>query len=155
MDDAFAESILPMDDTDLAVKSNPRFPQDEHARAHTARVRERIAAEIAARGGWIPFEDYMQWALYAPGLGYYSAGARKIGAGGDFTTAPEISALFGGCLARQAAQILQALGGGSILEIGAGSGKMAADVLRRLASLGSLPDRYWILEVSADLRARR
>jgi SAM-dependent MidA family methyltransferase len=146
---------LPTDDTDLAVKSNPRFAQHTDERRHAALVRQSIAAEIAARGGWMPFEAYMERALYAPGLGYYSAGARKFGAGGDFTTAPEISVLFGGCLARQAAEILRNLDGGSILEIGAGSGKLAADLLKRLASLGRLPERYWILEVSADLKDRQ
>src|ERR1700689_815662 len=121
-------------------------------RAHVERMRERIAAEIDAAGGWIGFDRYMELALYAPGLGYYSAGAHKLGPGGGFTTAPEISRLFGGCVARQCAEILGALGGGSILEIGAGSGRMAGDVLLRLETLGERPDRYWILETSADLR---
>jgi SAM-dependent MidA family methyltransferase len=97
----------------------------------------------------------MDLALYAPGLGYYSAGAHKLGDGGDFTTAPELSRLFGACVARQCAEVLSALGGGSILEIGAGSGRLAADILSRLESLGQLPDQYWILEISADLRDRQ
>ncbi len=80
----------------------------------------------------------MDAALYAPGLGYYSAGAHKLGAGGDFTTAPEVSRLFGACVARQCAEILSALGGGSILEIGAGSGRLAVDILSRLETLGAL-----------------
>jgi len=124
-------------------------------RAHVERVRERIAAEIDAAGGWIGFDRYMELALYAPGLGYYSAGAHKLGAGGDFTTAPEVSRLFGGCVARQCAEILGALGRGSILEIGAGSGRLAADVLARLDDLGCLPERYLVLESSADLRERQ
>src|SRR3984885_10663603 len=124
-------------------------------RAHVERMRERIAAEIDAAGGWIGFDRYMELALYAPGLGYYSAGSHKLGPGGDFTTAPEVSRLFGGCVARQCAEILGALGGGSILEIGAGSGRLAADVLARLDVLGCVPDRYWILEISADLRERQ
>ena len=106
-------------------------------------------------GGWLSFEQFMDLALYAPGLGYYSAGARKLGPGGDFTTAPEISRLFGGCVARQCAQVLGALGGGSLLEIGAGSGRLAVDVLRRMETLGALPDEYCILEISADLRERQ
>ncbi len=122
---------------------------------HTARVAERVAQEIAAAGGWISFERYMDIALYAPGLGYYSAGAHKLGRGGDFTTAPEISRLFGACVAQQCADILRDLGGGSILEIGAGSGRLAADMLSRLETLGRLPARYLILEVSADLRERQ
>src|SRR3984957_4955287 len=121
---------------------------------HLARVHEYLAEQISV-AGWLSFERFMDIALYAPGLGYYSAGAHKLGSGGDFTTAPEISRLFGGCVARQCAEILDALGGGSILEIGAGSGRLAADVLLRLETLGELPDRYWILEISADLRERQ
>src|SRR5580698_5707820 len=124
-------------------------------RAHVERMRERIAAEIDAAGGWIGFDRYMELALYAPGLGYYSAGAHKLGPGGDFTTAPEVSRLFGGCVARQCAEILTALGRGSILEIGPGSGRLAADVLSRLDGLGCVPERYLMLEVSADLRERQ
>lgn len=122
---------------------------------HSARMHGYLAERIAAAGGWLSFEGYMDAALYAPGLGYYSAGAHKLGAGGDFTTAPEISPLFGACIARQCAEILAALGGGSILELGAGSGRLAGDVLSRLESLGHLPLRYSILEISADLRERQ
>ena len=124
-------------------------------RAHLELVRERIAAEIDASGGWIGFDRYMELALYAPGLGYYSAGAHKLGSGGDFTTAPELSRLFGACVARQCAEILAALGRGSILEIGAGSGRLAADILSRLDVLGCVPTRYFVLEISADLRERQ
>jgi len=133
----------------------PAAELGELERAHVERVRERIAAEIDAAGGWIGFDRYMELALYAPGLGYYSAGAHKLGPGGDFTTAPEISRLFGGCVARQCAEILGALGRGSILEIGAGSGRLAADVLSRLDALGCVPERYLVLEISADLRERQ
>jgi SAM-dependent MidA family methyltransferase len=136
-----------------AVKPAAELGAEE--RAHVERVRERIAAEIDAAGGWIGFRRYMELALYAPGLGYYSAGAHKLGPGGDFTTAPELSRLFGGCIAGQCAEILRALGRGSILEIGAGSGRLAADVLARLDALGCLPERYLVLEISADLRARQ
>ncbi|HWX29446.1 MAG TPA: SAM-dependent methyltransferase [Steroidobacteraceae bacterium] len=122
---------------------------------HCARMREYLTELIAAAAGWLPFERFMDAALYAPGLGYYSAGARKFGAGGDFITAPEVSPLFGACLARQCAEILDKLGEGSILEIGAGSGRLAADILLRLETLGVLPARYWILEISADLRERQ
>jgi SAM-dependent MidA family methyltransferase len=122
---------------------------------HTERVGRHIAGEIAAAGGWISVERYMESALYAPGLGYYSAGAHKLGQGGDFTTAPEISRLFGACVARQCADVLQDVGGGSILEIGAGSGRLAVDVLSRLEALGRLPARYRILELSAELRERQ
>lgn len=123
-------------------------------RAHEARVLDLIRSQIAAAGGAIDFAAFMALALYAPGLGYYSAGTRKFGIGGDFTTAPEISPLFGRCLARQCREVLAATGG-SILEFGAGTGALAADVLEALAESGTLPARYFILEVSADLRARQ
>jgi SAM-dependent MidA family methyltransferase len=126
---------------------------DAQAR-HCALMHEYLAAEITA-AGWMSFERFMDLALYAPGLGYYSAGAHKLGAGGDFTTAPEVSPLFGACVARQCAEVLSELKGGSILEIGAGSGRLAADILLRLEKLGALPDCYWILEISADLRDRQ
>jgi len=128
---------------------------DEAQERHGARMRELLAACISEASGWVSFERFMELALYAPGLGYYSAGAHKLGAGGDFTTAPEISRLFGACVARQCAEVLSALGKGSILEVGAGSGRLAADVLSRLETLGRLPERYWILDVSADLRERQ
>ena len=113
-----------------------------------------IRGELEAAGGWVSFERFMELALYAPGLGYYSAGSVKLGPGGDFVTAPEMSALFGRCVARQCAQVLRVTGG-SILELGAGSGAMAAVILPELAALGVLPERYAILEVSADLADRQ
>lgn len=128
----------------------PLAPEEEaHSRAVAALIRERIRAA----GGWISFERFMELALYAPGLGYYSAGSVKIGAGGDFVTAPEVSDLFSRCVARQCAQVLA--GGGEILELGAGTGRMAATLLETLAAAGELPERYAILEVSADLAERQ
>jgi SAM-dependent MidA family methyltransferase len=127
----------------------------DEERRHTLRMREAIAREISAAGGWISFERYMDLALYEPGLGYYSAGARKLGAGGDFTTAPEISSLFGACVAKQCAEVLRAVPDGSILEVGAGTGRLAVDILRRLETLAQLPARYLILEISADLKERQ
>ncbi len=129
---------------------SPAAEEREHAEAIARHIRE----QIAAAGGWLSFERFMELALYAPGLGYYSAGAVKIGASGDFTTAPEISDLFSACVAQQCAQIL-ADAGGAILELGAGTGRMAAGVLQSLAAQGVLPERYSILEVSADLRERQ
>jgi SAM-dependent MidA family methyltransferase len=123
--------------------------------AHAARVEGLIRRHIAAAGGWIDFETFMDLALYAPGLGYYSAGSVKLGAAGDFVTAPEVSALYARCVARQCGQVLEQLGGGSILEFGAGTGALAAEVLRTLAARDALPARYDILEVSADLRQRQ
>lgn len=124
------------------------------AAQHSARLIEAIRAEIAVQGGWISFARYMELALYAPGLGYYTAGAHKFGEAGDFITAPELSPLFGRTLARQVAQIM-AESAPHILELGAGSGKLAVDMLGELERLGCLPDSYCILEVSADLRARQ
>ena len=115
---------------------------------------QQIIGEIKAQGP-ITFARYMELALYAPGLGYYSAGAKKFGAGGDFVTAPEISPLFSRCIAHQCQQILNELNGGDILEIGAGSGVMATDILIELEKLNALPQHYFILELSADLKQRQ
>jgi SAM-dependent MidA family methyltransferase len=123
--------------------------EEAHSSAVTALIRDRIRAA----GGWIPFEQFMELALYAPGLGYYSAGSVKLGSGGDFVTAPEVSDLFSRCVARQCAQVLA--DGGEILELGAGTGRMAAVILESLAAVGALPSRYSILEVSADLAERQ
>jgi SAM-dependent MidA family methyltransferase len=122
---------------------------------HAARVLAMLRERIAGAGGFLDFEEFMQLALYAPGLGYYSAGAQKLGVAGDFVTAPEVSDLFSECVAQQCAEVLRALGGGEILEFGAGSGRMAATVLRTLAALDALPERYRILEVSGELAARQ
>jgi len=124
------------------------------ALAHSRRFVSLIAAEIAAAGGWISFARYMELALHAPGLGYYSAGARKLGAAGDFVTAPESGRLFGQTLARQVAQVLHA-GIPDVIELGAGSGRLARDLLAELLALDCLPQRYLILETSAELRERQ
>lgn len=133
---------------------NSELPSpDANALAHSQQLTDRIREAIAAGSGWISFERYMDLALYAPGLGYYSAGARKLGAAGDFTTAPELSDLFGHTLAQQVAEILGE-GLTEILEVGAGSGALAASLLEELERLDALPTRYLILELSADLRER-
>ncbi len=124
------------------------------ALVHSAKLCELIHHDIDTQGGWIPFSRFMELALYAPGLGYYTAGARKFGEGGDFITAPELSPLFGRTVARQLIEIMQA-SAPHILELGAGSGKLAADILGELEKRGSLPESYSILEVSADLRERQ
>ncbi|MEO7775364.1 MAG: SAM-dependent methyltransferase [Steroidobacteraceae bacterium] len=122
----------------------------------TTRLHALIAERIAAAGGWLGFDEFMRLALYAPGLGYYSAGSYKLGAGGDFTTAPETSPLFADGVATQCAQLLAELGPqAELFEVGAGSGALACDVLRALERAGRLPARYRILEVSADLRERQ
>jgi SAM-dependent MidA family methyltransferase len=130
-------------------------PPDPVAREHSARLQRLIAAELAAAGGRLSFARFMELALYAPGLGYYSGGSLKLGAEGDFITAPESSPLFARCLARQVAQVLTHLGDGDVLEVGAGSGQMAADLLAALAASDHLPNRYFILERSGELRARQ
>lgn len=127
---------------------------DADALAHSQRLTDALAAEIAGRGGWIDFARFMELALYAPGLGYYTAGARKFGADGDFVTAPELSPLFARSLAPQAAQIMAA-SGPRIIEAGAGTGRLAADLLLALEALGSLPESYAILDLSPDLRQRQ
>jgi len=124
------------------------------ALAHSQRVVTYLRTLIQGAGGWIPFSRFMEAALYAPGLGYYAAGAMKFGAAGDFVTAPELTPLFGRTLAHAIAPVL-AETGGEVLELGAGSGRLAVDVLGELERLGALPARYCILEVSADLRERQ
>jgi SAM-dependent MidA family methyltransferase len=134
----------------------PTFPTLSDAEAeHSATLREHIIRRIRASGDWIDFETFMELALYAPGLGYYSAGSAKLGAAGDFITAPEVSELFGLCVARQCEQVLAHCAGGIILELGAGTGALAATVLRELAARDALPEHYDILEVSADLADRQ
>ncbi len=124
------------------------------ALAHSHRLCALIRHDIDSQGGWIPFSRFMELALYAPGLGYYTAGARKFGKDGDFITAPELSSLFGRTLARQLIEVMQA-STPRILELGAGSGKLALDILGELEKLGALPESYSILEISADLRERQ
>ncbi len=132
------------------------LPQpDPASEQHMEAVQQHIIQEIDRCGGRIPFSRFMELALYAPGLGYYSAGNQKFGEAGDFVTAPEISPLFSRTLARQVAQILDAINGGTIIEFGAGQGTMAADMMAELERIDSLPECYQILEVSADLRQRQ
>ena len=128
---------------------------DAASAAHSARVADHIRQQIADAGGQISFAEYMHHALYAPGLGYYSAGATKFGEAGDFVTAPEVSPVFAGVLARQCAEIFASLEGPSLLEVGAGSGRLACDLLKKFGELDVVPERYEILEVSADLRERQ
>lgn len=132
---------------------------DAEAQAHSEKLIALIAEEIAAAGGRISFSRYMELALFAPGLGYYSAGANKFGEQGDFITAPEISPFFSRALARQVADVLlgikKSAGEKEVLEVGGGTGVMAADMLAELENLDALPNRYSILELSADLQERQ
>ena len=127
---------------------------DSDAQAYSDALKRRIVDDIAAAGGWIGFDRFMDLALYAPAMGYYSGGARKFGAAGDFVTAPEISPAFADTVAAQAAQIMAA-SARQIIEVGAGSGRLAADLLLELERRGALPERYAIIELSGELRERQ
>lgn len=135
----------------------PQLPlPDADAQAHSDRLAALIRAEIQAEGGHIPFSRFMERCLYAPGLGYYSAGSTKFGPAGDFITAPELGPLFATCVASAVAPVLQQLGPqADFVEIGGGSGAFAETMLKRLLDLDALPARYAILEPSADLRERQ
>ena len=132
------------------------LPQpDTEQQRHSLNLQEHIRQQIQQAGGWIPFSRYMELCLYAPGLGYYSAGLCKFGPQGDFVTAPELGSLFARTLARCFNRHLEHLNGGDILELGGGSGQLAADVLLQLERDGRLPERWLMLERSADLRRRQ
>lgn len=120
----------------------------------SARLVRSITESIAAAGGWIPFSRYMELALYSPGLGYYSGGARKFGPGGDFITAPELTPLFGQALAAQVEQVMRA-SAAHVIEAGAGTGLLATDLLLELERRECLPETYGILELSGELRERQ
>ena len=126
---------------------------------HSQLLCSKIRAEISAKGGWIPFSRFMQMALYEPGMGYYSAGAHKLGAGGDFTTAPELSPLFGSAVANTLLPVLEGFKSkglpSKILEFGAGTGKLAEAILQHLGKKGFSLDAYEIIEISPDLAARQ
>jgi SAM-dependent MidA family methyltransferase len=145
---------------------NPKLHQPDSlpvpgqdALAQSEALVAQIRAEIAAAGGWLPFDRYMERALYAPGLGYYSGGALKFGRrgddGSDFVTAPELSPLFAATLARPIAQALDASGTRQVIEFGAGTGRLAAGLLNALDSLGAPLDSYAIVDLSGELRERQ
>ncbi len=138
------------------IPNAPSLPEPTpEERALSQRLTELIRAEIARGGGAISYARFMELALYAPELGYYSAGKHKFGAAGDFVTAPELGPVFARCLARQCGQILATLANGDILEVGAGSGALALQLLLELERLRQLPEHYLILEISSTLRARQ
>lgn len=130
-------------------------PPTPEERDHSDRVRAAVVGAITAAGGAIRFSDYMGRVLYAPGLGYYSAGSSKLGESGDFVTAPEIGPQFAACLARTCAEALAPIDDGDIVELGGGTGRLAAGILQGMDAIGRMPRRYRILEVSADLRDRQ
>ena len=120
----------------------------------STRLLRLVEADIDGAGGWLPFSRYMERVLYAPGLGYYSGGARKFGPGGDFITAPELTPLFGQALAAQVEQVMRA-SAPQVIEVGAGTGLLATDLLLELERRGCLPEHYGILELSGELRERQ
>ena len=129
---------------------------DAEAQRHSERLAALIREEISAQGGSLPFSRFMERCLYAPGLGYYSAGSTKFGEAGDFVTAPELGPLFSACVAEALAPVLRQLGADAdFVEVGGGSGAFAETVLKRLLQLDAMPARYRILEPSADLRQRQ
>jgi SAM-dependent MidA family methyltransferase len=128
---------------------------DAEAQALSEHLCARIGEAIDDAGGLLPFDRYMELALYAPGFGYYSAGLPAFGPAGDFVTAPELGPLFARTLARQSAQVLESLGGGELLEFGGGSGALAAELLAEFSRLGVPLERYRILELSGYMRARQ
>ena len=140
----------------MQAPSSLTLPQpDPDSERLSRRCHAYIAERIDEAGGLIPFAEFMHHALYAPGLGYYTAGNTAFGEAGDFVTAPEVSSLFGYVLARQAAPVLAEMDSADVLEFGAGSGKLAVDVMTKLEELDALPRRYCILEVSPELAARQ
>ncbi|MEO8486566.1 MAG: SAM-dependent methyltransferase [Betaproteobacteria bacterium] len=138
------------------LASDAALPEpDATARDHSSRVRSAVVAAIEAGGGFLTLRDYITLVLYAPGLGYYAAGARKLGPSGDFTTAPELTPLYGATLAGPMAAILETTRSREVLELGAGSGRLAIDILRALDALDAAPSAYAILEPSPELRDRQ
>ena len=128
---------------------------DDPFQAHSDQVAEMIHRAIEKAGGAIDFSEFMERALYSPGWGYYMTDQPKLGAGGNFITAPELGSGFGGCIARQVEEVLEQIGGGEVFEVGGGSGALAHSVLNTLADRDALPDRYWLLEVSPALRQQQ
>ena len=135
---------------------NPDWTQPAaFASRHSVAVARHLRGQIEDAGGVLPFDQYMDMALYAPGLGYYATGTRKFGQGGDFVTAPEIGPLFGRSLAREVGLVLETIDDACLLEFGAGSGALAQSLIEALSADGRLPSRYCILEISPDLRERQ
>jgi SAM-dependent MidA family methyltransferase len=142
----------------LLETSTDTLPEpDEQSKQHSRLLQQRVEAACHAAGGWIRFSEFMNIALYEPALGYYSSGLQKFGQRGDFITAPEVSPLFGQCLANQLAEIWRNFRyeKKTVFEFGAGSGLLASDILLRLEELNTLPDKYLILELSGELKHRQ
>ncbi|MFV1997192.1 MAG: class I SAM-dependent methyltransferase [Acidiferrobacterales bacterium] len=136
-------------DLDTSTLPPPSVEEQQLSKRLASLIRQEMSK------GTMPFSRFMELALFTPGLGYYSAGKTKFGEAGDFITAPEMGDVFAWCLARQCCQILKSLDRGDILEAGPGSGNLAAKLLIELEHLGQLPEHYFLLELSADLRQRQ
>ena len=152
----YYDVVEPLKNSDIQAFAEP----DKEAKKRSKLLTECIQRACNDAGGWIPFSEFMNIALYQPGLGYYSGGLQKFGEKGDFITAPEVSAFFGQCLARQLYALFEdfnTLYGDdvSVIEFGAGSGTLAVDILLYLEKLGSLPEKYYIVELSAELQHRQ
>ena len=151
--------VNPLIDSRSESSPNTLPAPDDEARQRSTILQQQIESVCEQKGGWIRFSEYMNMALYQPGLGYYSGGLQKFGEKGDFITAPEVSPLFGQCLANQLDEIMRNMSSSSeavcLLEFGAGTGILAADILRRLQQLDKLPEKYYILELSAELQHRQ
>ncbi len=147
--------VEPLKNSDIQALAEP----DKEAKQRSRLLVDRIRHACDDAGGWIPFSEFMNIALYEPGLGYYSGGLQKFGQKGDFITAPEVSAFFGQCLAKQLNEILRSMRNTcedvSVIEFGAGSGVLAVDILLALEKLQALPKKYFILELSAELQQRQ
>jgi SAM-dependent MidA family methyltransferase len=138
------------------MQADVALPQPDHTNKQRSRDLTACIGQLCEQqGGSIAFSEYMRMALYQPGMGYYSSGSHKFGQSGDFITAPEVSSLFSRCLARQIAQVFDQTGVNDVLEFGAGSGLMAADILLELEQQHAVPMNYYILELSAELRERQ
>ena len=127
-------------------------PEEESWSGKLTRV---IVEEIESAGGVISFSRFMELALYEPRYGYYVSGLRKFGERGDFVTAPELGDLFSRSLVKLVVHVLDQLEHGEVLEVGAGSGIMAAQMLEAMDGQGKRPHQYLILEISDDLRRRQ
>lgn len=128
---------------------------DSELIAQSRQLQQLIAREIQQHDGWIGFDHFMDLALYAPDLGYYRSALEKFGEQGDFVTAPLLGDLFGRCIARQCAQVIVSMENASLYEFGAGDGSLAVAVITELDKLGALPDCYYIMETSAELKQRQ
>lgn len=148
--------VEPLLDSNIKVLAEP----DEQAKQQSQLLKQHIQTACKQKNGWLKFSEFMNIALYQPALGYYSGGLQKFGQQGDFITAPEVSPLFGQCLANQVAEVIKNLEQSSdnkvyVIEFGAGSGVLAADMLLQLEKLDCLPAKYFIIELSAELKQRQ